>query len=77
MKYTQILKLANQSMKENRKVLSALGEERSVQLKKNPDQDLLGLVDSLKDFLPKSTAGRIAVVGVVALIAYAILKSKK
>ena len=76
MKDTQILKLANQSMKENRKVLSALGEERSVQLKKNPDQDLLGVVDLLKDLMPKSTAGKIAVVGVVALIAYAILKSK-
>jgi len=71
-----ILKLAKRSMKENREVLTALGKERPVQLKKNPDQDLLGAVDSLKDLMPKSTAGKIALVGIVALIAYAILKSK-
>ena len=73
MKDERILKLANQSMKENLKVLTALGEERSVQLKKNPDQDL---IDVVKDLMPKSTAGKIAVIGIAALIAYAILKSK-
>ena len=73
MKDTRILKLANQSMKENRKVLSALGEERSIQLRKNPDQDL---IDVVKDLIPKSTAGKIAVIGIAVLIAYAILKSK-
>ena len=73
MKDDRILKIANQSMKENRKILTALGEERSVQLKKNPDQDL---IDVVKDLMPKSTAGKIAVIGIVALIAYAILKSK-
>ena len=73
MKDNRILKLANQSMKENRKVLTALGEERSVKLKKNPDQDLIELV---KDLMPKSTAGKIAVIGIAAIIAYAILKSK-
>ena len=73
MKDGRILKLAKQSMRDNRKVLTALGKERSVQLKKNPDQDLIDLV---KDLMPKSTAGKIAVIGIAALIAYAILKSK-
>ena len=73
MKDVRILKLANQSMKENRKVLTALRKERYVELKKNPDQDLIELV---KDIMPKSTAGKIAVIGIAALIAYAILKSK-
>jgi len=73
MKDDRILKLANQSMKENRKVLTALGEEKSVQLKKNPDQDLIDLV---KDLMPKSTAGKIVVIGIAAALAYAILKSK-
>jgi len=73
MKDDRILKLANQSMKENREVLTALGKEKPVQLKKNPDQDLIEVV---KDLMPKSTAGKIAVIGIVALIAYAILKSK-
>jgi len=73
MKDDRILKLANQSMKENRKVLTALGEEKSVQLKKNPDQDL---IDIVTDLIPKSTAGKLAVIGIAALIAYAILKSK-
>ncbi len=68
-----ILKLAKRSMKDNRKVLTALGEERSVKLKKNPDQDL---IDVVKELMPKSTAGKIAVIGIAALIAYAILKSK-
>ncbi len=76
MKDAHILKLAKRSMKENREVLTALGKEKPVQLKKNPDQDLLGVVDSLKDLMPKSTAGKIVLVGIVALIAYAILKSK-
>lgn len=73
MKDDRILKLANQSMKENHKVLIALGEEKSVQLKKNPDQDLIDLV---KDLMPKSTAGKIVVIGIAAALAYAILKSK-
>ncbi len=73
MKDDRILKLANQSMKENRKVLTALGEEKSIQLKKNPDQDL---IDIVTDLIPKSTAGKLAVIGIAALIAYAILKSK-
>ena len=73
MKDDRILKLANQSMKENRKVLTALGEEKSVQLKKNPDQDLLDIVT---DLIPKSTVGKVAVIGLAALIAYSILKSK-
>ena len=73
MKDDQILKLAKQSIRNNRKVLTALGDERSVQLKKNPDQDL---IDIVKDLMPKSTAGKIAVIGIAALIAYAILKSK-
>lgn len=76
MKDDQILKLAKQSMKDNRKVLTALGEERSVQLKKNPDQDLLGVIDAIKDLMPKSTAGKVAVIGIAALVAYAIWKSK-
>lgn len=73
MKDDRILKLAKQSMRYNRKVLTALGGERSVQLKKNPDQDL---IDMVKDLMPKSTAGKIAVIGIAALIAFAILKSK-
>ena len=73
MKDDRILKLANQSMKENRKVLTALGEEKSVQLKKNPDQDL---IDIVTDLIPKSTVGKVAVIGLTALIAYSILKSK-
>ena len=73
MKDDRILKLANQSMKENRKVLTALGEEKSVQLKKNPDQDL---IDIVTDLIPKSTVGKVAVIGLAALIAYSILKSK-
>jgi len=73
MKDDRILKLAKQSIRNNRKVLTALGDERSVQLKKNPDQDL---IDIVKDLMPKSTAGKIAVIGIAALIAYAILKSK-
>ena len=73
MKDNHILKLARQSMEDNRKVLTALGEERSIKLKKNPDQDL---IDMIKDLMPKSTAGKIAVIGIAVLIAYAILKSK-
>jgi len=73
MKDDYILKIATRSMKENRKVLTALGEEKPIQLKKNPDQDL---IDIVKELMPKSTAGKIALIGIAAVLAYAILKSK-
>ena len=71
-----VIRIAKESMKENKKILTAMGKETPVKLKTNPDQDLLDVLDTLKELMPKSTAGKMAVIGIAALLAYAILKSK-
>lgn len=71
-----VIRIAKESIEENKKILTAFGKEKPIKLKKNPDQDLLDVLDALKDLMPKSTAGKIAVVGLAALLAYAILRSK-
>lgn len=71
-----VIRIAKESMKENKKILTALGKEKPVRLKKNPDQDLLNALDGIVDLMPKSTVGKVAVIAIAAILAYAILKSK-
>jgi len=71
-----VIKIAKESIEENKNVLTAMGKEQPIKLSKNPDQDLLDVLDQLKDLMPKSTVGKVAVIGLAALLAYAILKSK-
>jgi len=68
---SDILEIVKASMKENKNLLDALGSERSVKLKKEPDSDL---VDLLKDLMPKSTEGKIAAIALIAVIAWLTLK---
>lgn len=68
-----ILRIVEQSMKENKDLLNNLGYERSVRLKQNPDEDI---IEKLKELMPKSTEGKILAIGAAALLAYILFKSK-
>ncbi len=70
MRQDRILKLARESIQDNRKVLNALGRERNVRIH-HPEEDI---IDSLVKLLPKSTAGKIAVGLLVALVAWYLVK---
>jgi hypothetical protein len=72
MKQKDILKIAKESIQDNRKVLNALGDERRVTIH-HPEEDIIELI---KELMPKSTAGKVAVAGLVALVAWYLLKNK-
>jgi hypothetical protein len=67
------LKIAQLSMKENRRVLDSLGDEKRFKLAKNPDDDL---IEKLLSLMPKSTEGKILALGAALLFGYLLLKSK-
>lgn len=68
----EILQVVKQSMKDNQKLLTALGNEKPVKLTRNPDDNIL----SLLNLLPTSTIGKIAFAGVIGLILYEILRTR-
>ena len=68
-----IEKIIKQSMKDNRNLLAHLGREEPINLNQNPDSDLL---DILADMMPKSTAGKVAVAGGLALALWLVLSKK-
>ena len=66
-----ILRIAQESMKQHSTLLKNLGRENSVKLHKNPDEDIIQL---LKDIAPKSTEGKLLAIGAAALVAYILFK---
>lgn len=68
----EILQVVKQSMKDNKKLLTALGNEKPVKLARNPDDNII----SLLDLLPASTLGKIALAGIVGLVLYEILRTR-
>jgi len=68
-----IEEIIQQSMKDNRNLLAHLGREEPINLSQNPDSDLLQI---LSDLMPKSTAGKIAVAGGLALVLWLALSKK-
>ncbi len=66
-----ILQIIKESMKENKNLLDALGSERSIELKKEPDSELSKL---LKELMPESTEGKILLIGLIAAVAWLALK---
>lgn len=70
MRQKEALKIARHSIKENRDFLTALGTEKKVKPVKLPEEDL---VSKILNYLPKSTEGKIALVG-IALLVYLILR---
>lgn len=74
MSQQQVLQVAKESMKDNSKLLSALGTENAVKIAHHPEEDT---ISKLLALLPKSDLGKLALVGVVAVLAYELLKSKE
>ena len=68
---SQALQIAKQVMKEDRKVLDALGSENSTQIKKQKEEDI---IDQVLKLIPKSTEGKV-LAGIAVLIGLAILSS--
>jgi len=56
----QTLQLAKKSMKDNKKLLDALGSENSVKISHHPEEDT---IQKLLALLPKSDLGKAALVG--------------
>lgn len=67
----EILRIAQESMRDNRNLLNNLGAERAIRLEQNPDEDI---IEKLKELVPKSTEGKIVAVGVALLLAYILFK---
>lgn len=65
------LRIAQTSMKVNKHLLRSLGDEKKINLKQNPDEDIIKI---LTDLMPKSTEGKILALGAALLFAYIILK---
>ncbi|MGQ0377092.1 MAG: hypothetical protein ACT4OW_06290 [Nitrososphaerota archaeon] len=74
MSQQQTLQLAKKSMKDNRKLLAALGSEGIVKISRHPEEDT---IQKLLALLPKSDLGKAALVGAVAILAYEFLKSRE
>ena len=74
MSQQQTLQLAKKSMKDNRKLLDALGSENSIKISHYPEEDT---IQKLLALLPKSDLGKAALVGAVAILAYEFLKSRE
>ncbi|NIP62005.1 MAG: hypothetical protein GWN01_08995 [Nitrosopumilaceae archaeon] len=74
MSQQHVLEIAKESMKENKKLLNALGSEENVKIIRHPEEDT---VSKLMALLPKSDLGKAALIGAAALIAYELLKSKE
>jgi len=70
---TTVLQIAKESMKENKKLLTALGTEKSVKILHHPEEDT---ISKLMKLLPKSTAGKLVLIGILGLVAYELLRSR-
>jgi len=70
MKQDDILEIARKSIRDNRKVLSALGRENNIRVH-HQEEDI---IDALKELMPKSTEGKLIVAGLVGLVAWYLLK---
>lgn len=68
------LQIARESMKDNRKLLTALGNEKPVHLSSAPREEKI--LSSILDLLPKSTEGKLVLAGLVALVAWELIRNK-
>lgn len=73
MNQQDVLEIAHTSMKENSHLLDSLGDEKKIQLARNPDGDI---IEKLLGLMPKSTEGKILALGAALLFGYIILKTK-
>lgn len=71
----EVLQIARESMRDNRKLLAALGKEKPVILSHTPKEQ--SIISALLDMLPKSTEGKLALAGLVALVAWDLLRKNR
>ncbi|MDE1764434.1 MAG: hypothetical protein KGH88_09380 [Thaumarchaeota archaeon] len=71
----EALQVAKASMKDNRKLLTALGNEKPVHLSLAPKEEKI--LSSILDLLPKSTEGKLVLAGLVAFVAWELIRSKE
>lgn len=71
----EVLQIVKESMKDNQGLLTALGHEKPIQLTPTPKEE--SILSSILDLIPKSTGGKLIVAGLVALVAWEILRSKR
>ena len=70
----EVLQVAKESMKDNRKLLTALGNEKPVHLSLAPKEEKI--LSSILDLLPESTEGKLVLAGLVAFVAWELIRSK-
>jgi len=73
---SDIQNVIKDSIKDNRRLLTALGNEKPIKDIHHQEEDL---ISSLLNLLPKSAAGKIALlgaVGITAIVAWKLLHSK-
>lgn len=70
----EISQVVKKSMKDNRDLLTALGNEKPVQLNLIPKEETI--LSSILDLLPKSTEGKLILAGLVALVAWDLLRRR-
>jgi hypothetical protein len=74
MNQLQTLQLARESIKDNRKLLDALGSEKTVRSVHHPEEDI---IEKLLALLPKSDLGKAALlVTALGIVAYELLKAR-
>ncbi|SMH71560.1 hypothetical protein [Candidatus Nitrosotalea okcheonensis] len=64
----EALQVAKESMKDNRKLLTALGNEKPIHLTLAPKEEKI--LSSVLDLLPKSTEGKLVLASLVAFVAW-------
>ena len=73
MNQNNTLEIAQTSMRANKNLLKSLGDEKTINLAKNPDDDI---ITKLLDLVPKSTEGKILALGIALMVGYILVKSK-
>ena len=69
----EISQIVKDSIRDNQKLLTTLGNERPVSLTRHPEENILL---SLLNLMPKSTGSRLALAGLVAFVAWGLLRPR-
>lgn len=70
----EISQAVKDSIRDNQKLLTTLGNERPVKLIRHPDEE--SILSSLLDLLPKSASSKLALAGLVAFVALGLVNSR-
>jgi len=70
----EMLQVVKDSIRDNQKLLTTFGNEGPVKLTRHPEEEII--LSSLLDLLPKSTGGKLALAGLVAFVAWGLVRSR-